>query len=204
MFSFLNFAFSGSSRSKNPQQKRKSTYSKPHQPHFYLLMYCILVFQSYPLTFGVWSVCFWGPVIPPHVSLFGKPSFFFSGFKVTRKSANNHPKMHSAAPEKGSPEKLGFCCYFPKENYNPPRYRTPQAIPLANYESYSRLLVKVARGVFQRCAETTLDTWIFDQLFSLTLPKNKKTSSKNFWWHKGDLRGQDGHGSRPPELIQWL
>ena len=38
-----------------------------------------------------------------------------------------------------------------QENYNTPGYRTPQAIPLANYEMNPiiSLLVKVARGVFQ-------------------------------------------------------
>ena len=47
-----------------------------------------------------------------------------------------------------------------QENYNTPRYRTPQAIPrsptMKGIPAYS-LLVKVARGVFQRCVETTLE-----------------------------------------------
>ena len=53
-----------------------------------------------------------------------------------------------------------------QENYNTPRYRTPNrhSPGNANYKSgiptYS-LLVKIARGVFQRCVETTLEHPIF-------------------------------------------
>ena len=109
--------------------------------------------------------------------------------------------MHSAAPEKGSPESSGLVATF-QENYNTPRYRTPQAIPLANYESDYSLLVKVARGVFQRCAETTLDTWIFDQLFSLTLPKNTNKNVQKTSGDTGDLRVKMVKDLAPPELIQ--
>ena len=46
---------------------------------------------------------------------------------------------------------------------------TPQAIPLAKYERnpFFSLLVKVARGVFQRCVETTF--WNMGQVYLLTL-----------------------------------
>ena len=82
-----------------------------------------------------------------------------------------------------------------QERYNTPRYGTPNRQSPGNppsqlwKESLYGLLAKVARGVFQRCVETTLDAWKnnpFEKYESSSkwmniFPKFQGEHSKNIW-----------------------
>ena len=98
----------------------------------------------------------------------------------------------------------GIASYIFQESYNTPLEHTPGNPPTQLWkDSLNSLLVKVARGVFQRCVKTTL-RYIFQEEFVSQISQRKKKTMffpkkspepsptwwLNFWWWKtlGKLR----------------
>ena len=65
----------------------------------------------------------------------------------------------SARVDHVDPHNLANFCRNPRKLQHTPSYSTPQTICRANFSKVSlySLFVKVARDVFQRCVETTLE-----------------------------------------------
>ena len=81
-------------------------------------------------------------------------------------------------PDTSSSMLLCLPCSWFQENCNTPRYRTPQATPLSNYERNPFVACwQKFRGVFQRCAETTLEWWIYQHL-----PVGVPSLNQKGWW----------------------
>ena len=93
----------------NPTSIFSCTVSQSYIPPDFRCLTYVFEVRSYLLTFRC----------------LGSLGFFWFPSKVTRKSANNHPKMHSAAPEKQIPKSSGFPCYFPRKLQHTPISHTP-------------------------------------------------------------------------------
>ena len=92
----------------------------------------------------------WRMVIHLYPLVIGNP---YIGYINPHYWVDDHPLLY------GNDGSLDLSTYI-QENYNTPLEHTQSAIPgsptMKGIPAYS-LLVKVARGVFQRCVETTLE-----------------------------------------------